>query len=73
MAQILRGYKRTVAAMVILLVPMWGVGLGGGWWLAFVGPGGAPLGARGYWIAESAGMALAALGMWLWFRRVART
>lgn len=71
-AQILRGYKRTVAAMVILLVPMWGVGLGGGWWLAFVGPGGTPLGARGYWIAESVGMALAALGMWLWFRRVAR-
>jgi MATE family multidrug resistance protein len=59
--------------MVILLLPMWGVGLAGGYWLAFGDLAGPPLGARGFWIAETAGMAMAALGMWIYFLRIANS
>lgn len=71
-SQVLRGYKRPLAAMVILVLPMWGVGLAGGYVLALTDWLGPPLGARGFWITESAGMMLAAAGMWIYFRHIAQ-
>ena len=66
--------------MVISVVAFWGVGLGGGWALAFdpwqsFAP--ALHGARGYWIASTAGLAVAgaaltALLIWVMRRKFSR-
>jgi multidrug resistance protein, MATE family len=62
----LRGYKITFVPMLVHIVCFWGVGLWGGWWLAFRIAN--PLGVAGYWIACLASLALAAtlLGGLLW-------
>ncbi|WP_263770216.1 MATE family efflux transporter [Propionivibrio soli] len=62
----LRGYKITLAPMVVHLVCFWGVGLGGGWWLAFGLP--QPMGVAGYWLGSLASLVFAAglLGRLLW-------
>ena len=50
---ILRAYKHAVAPMLIYTVSLWGIGLCGGWWIAFRPViGGAPLGVRGLWSAR---------------------
>jgi len=62
----LRGYKITFAPMFVHIVCFWGVGLFGGWWLAFRA---APaMGVAGFWIASLASLVLAAalLGALLW-------
>lgn len=70
----LRGYKRTVVALVSNIVGLWGVGLAGGYalgltswidlrWLGFA----TPLGAPGFWVAAVAGMMVAALGILSYF------
>jgi len=61
----LRGCKVTFLPMLIHTVSFWGVGLGGGWWLAYGPPA---MGAAGYWAASTASLVLAAvlLGGLLW-------
>jgi len=67
-AFVLRAWRIAVAPLVIYAASMWGVGLGGGYLLAFNIGGAIPAalhGARGYWIASTAGLACAALGLTL--------
>ena len=61
-AFVLRAYKITVVPMAIYVAALWGVGLGGGYTLAFDLPGYVPAalqGARGFWFASTAGLVLA--------------
>ena len=66
---ILRAYRITTLPMLVYVVSLWGVGLGGGWWLAFEAGGSrhpwAPqvAGARGFWIASGASLAIAAAAL----------
>jgi len=62
----LRGYKITFLPMFVHLFCFWGVGLFGGWWLAFRLP--APMGVAGFWAASLVSLVLAALllGGMLW-------
>jgi MATE family multidrug resistance protein len=65
-AFVLRAYKVAALPMVIYVAAFWGVGLGGGCVLAFDLPGGVPAalqGARGFWIACTAGLVLAAVAL----------
>lgn len=61
----LRGCKITFLPMLIHTLCFWGVGLGGGWWLAYGSPA---MGVAGYWAASTASLVLAALllGGLLW-------
>ncbi|HET7776316.1 MAG TPA: MATE family efflux transporter [Azospira sp.] len=61
----LRGCKVTFLPMLIHTLSFWGVGLGGGWWLAYGTPA---MGVSGYWAASTASLVLAAvlLGGLLW-------
>jgi multidrug resistance protein, MATE family len=67
---VLRGYKVATTPMVIHGVSLWGMGLGGGYVLAFVRPFGWNAGgAFSFWIAALAGIALTAVGLtWLTLR-----
>jgi len=75
---VLRGYKRAVVPMVIYAVALWGVGLGGGYtigltsvdlsWLGIP----TPWGARGFWFAAIASLALAGSLVTLYFLHVSR-
>lgn len=57
----LRGYKNTFWPMVIYGVSLWGVGLIGGYWIAFYDtPLGAPRGALGFWEAATVALGIAA-------------
>jgi MATE family multidrug resistance protein len=61
-AFVLRAYKITVVPMAIYVAALWGVGLGGGYALAFNLPGTVPAalqGARGFWFASTSGLVLA--------------
>ena len=62
----LRGYHLTVAPMLIYAASLWGVGLGGGFVLAFNVTGFTPpalQGAPGFWAACTTGITLAALAL----------
>lgn len=65
-AYALRGYKITFVPMLVHIVCFWGVGLYGGWWLAFKAA--QPMGVAGFWIASLSSLVLAALllGALLW-------
>lgn len=65
-AHALRGYKITFMPMLVHLAAFWGVGLFGGWWLAFRTT--QPMGAAGFWIASLLSLVFAAmlLGGMLW-------
>lgn len=65
-AYALRGYKITFAPMLVHLVCFWGVGLYGGWFLAFKVAD--PMGVAGFWVASLVSLVLAALllGTLLW-------
>jgi MATE family multidrug resistance protein len=73
---VLRAYKLAVAPTVIHAVALWGLGVVGGYLVAFGGLGGAPWGIAGMWLMQSVALALAALllvGVYLGlprFRRV---
>ena len=67
---VLRGYKKTVVPMLCNIVALWGVGLGGGYVLAF-GPS-THMGAAGFWIAATAGVLTGGLLILLYFLRVSR-
>ena len=72
MAQVLRGYKRATAPMVIYAVALWGVGLGGGYLLALTDGLGPARGAAGFWMAAVASLSLAGAGVTGYFLRVSR-
>jgi len=77
-AFVLRAHRITTLPMLVYLVCLWGVGLGGGWWLAFVvGAGESALapwvaGARGFWIAGGVSLMAASALLALVLRRVWR-
>jgi len=61
-AAVLRGYKVTLAPMIIYGASLWGIGLAGGYWLAYRGlPSVPPLGSVGLWAAALAGLGVAAV------------
>jgi len=64
---VLRGYRQTFWPMIIYGVALWGLGLGGGAWIAFnPTPLGAPRGAPGFWEAASVALGIAAAALaWL--------
>ncbi len=78
-AFVLRAYKIATAPVVIYVAALWGVGLGGGYVLAFNVPGWVPpalQGAPGFWFASTSGLVLAAAALsafmvWM-FRREKR-
>lgn len=74
-AYVLRAYKIATVPMVIYVGALWGVGLGGGWVLAFNLPGGVPpalQGASGFWVAATAGLVLAGVALSLFMAWVFR-
>ncbi|MFM2404202.1 MAG: multidrug resistance protein NorM [Pseudomonadota bacterium] len=84
-AFVLRAWHVALLPMGVYLLAVWGVGLGGGQWLAFGADGGATAagawlarwpadwqGARGFWIASTAGLGLAAVTLTLLQWRVTR-
>ncbi|MBX3641822.1 MAG: MATE family efflux transporter [Rubrivivax sp.] len=63
---VLRAYRIATLPMLIFAVSLWGVGLGGGYTLAFDLTGLTPeplRGARGFWMASTTGLVLAACGL----------
>jgi MATE family multidrug resistance protein len=74
-AFVLRAYKVAVVPTVIYAVALWGVGLGGGYLLGFDVTGVTPswlTGARGFWVANTASLAIAGIGLLLYWRVVSR-
>lgn len=70
-AFILRAYGIATAPLVIYAVAIWGIGIGGGYALAFGLVAEAPAwlrGASGFWSAATVGLAVAALGMTAFLR-----
>ena len=65
-AFVLRAWRIATIPLVIFVVALWGVGLGGGYLLAFDPWGTVPEalhGARGFWVASTAGLIVAAAGL----------
>ena len=78
-AFVLRAYRIATVPMLIYVAAIWGVGLGGGYLLAFDVGGIAPValqGAQGFWSAATAGLVIAGIGMTAflaWFLRQQRS
>lgn len=71
-AFVLRAYKVVVVPTLIYAVALWGIGLGGGYLLGLDPYGFSPQalhGAAGFWMGNSASLALVAAGL-LWYLRV---
>lgn len=66
-AYVLRAYQVATLPMVIYVVALWGLGIGGGYVLAF---GAHDAGAVGFWQAATAGLLMAALLLSLLLKRV---
>lgn len=63
-AFVLRAWRIATVPMLIFVLALWGVGLGGGYTLAFVAGDRLPAGwqgAQGFWIASTTGLTLAAV------------
>ncbi|CAN5904513.1 MATE family efflux transporter [soil metagenome] len=63
---VLRAYRIATVPMVIYAIALWGVGLGGGYLIAFDTIGRSPaslLGAQGFWSSATAGLVVSALAM----------
>ena len=78
-AFVLRAYKVTAVPVLIFVAALWGVGMGGGYLLAFNVTGGVPValrGAPGFWFASTLGLVLAGVlltGLMAWaFRQRGR-
>ncbi len=72
-AFILRAYKIVVIPTLIYAFALWGVGLGGGYVLGFDSLGwlhGNALGAAGFWLGNSISLALVAVGLFFYLRKV---
>jgi multidrug resistance protein, MATE family len=77
----LRAWRIATVPLIIYATSIWGLGVGGGFALAFNVGGNVPAalhGARGFWIASTAGLAAAALGLvlflaWVLRQQAART
>lgn len=67
----LRGYKVTFLPLLIHVGCFWGLGLGGGWWLAFQAA--PPQGAAGFWQGAVLATVVVALGLGGLLYRVAKT
>ena len=67
---VLRAHKRAVAPTVVYALALWGVGLVGGYHVAFRGLGGPPWGVAGMWLMQSVGLALAGLLLLAFYLRV---
>jgi MATE family multidrug resistance protein len=57
---VLRAYKRAIAPTLIHAVALWGLGVVGGYLVAFGGLWGPPWGITGMWLMQSVALALAA-------------
>ncbi len=69
----LRAYKHAVAPMLIYTLSLWGIGLGGGYVLAFVGAFGiAPMGAAGLWAASAVSLFVASGLLYTYLMALAR-
>jgi len=65
-AYVLRAHRIATMPMLVYALAIWGVGIGGGYWLAFGEAAWIPArfhGAPGFWSAATAGLLLAATGM----------
>lgn len=64
-AFVLRAWRIATVPLIVYVLALWGVGLGGGYWLAFVWADAPRLlqGAQGYWAASTAGLTLAAFAL----------
>ena len=74
-AFVLRAYRIATLPMLIYAGALWGIGLGGGWWLVFVGWDSAPAvwrGPQGYWVAATAGLVVAGAGLLVLMARTQR-
>lgn len=74
-AFVLRAYRHATAPLVIYALAIWGVGLGGGYMLAFDLFGRSPpalRGALGFWSASTFGLILAGTGMSVFLRWMLR-
>ncbi|WP_233829780.1 MATE family efflux transporter [Paraburkholderia sp. ZP32-5] len=74
-AFVLRAYKVAVVPTVIYAIALWGVGLGGGYALGFDTTGLTPAwltGARGFWVANTTSLAIAGIGLLVYWRIVSR-
>ena len=72
-AFVLRGYKSTFWPMVIYGLALWGVGLGGGYWIGLnPSPLGPPRGPAGFWEAATVALAIAAILLCLLAAAVSR-
>ena len=72
---VLRGWRIATVPLLIYATSIWGLGVAGGYLLAFNIGGAVPAalhGARGFWIASTAGLAAAALGLTLFLAWVLR-
>ena len=72
-AFVLRAYKVAVVPTLIYAVALWGVGLCGGYLMGLDPLGIAPEavhGARGFWLGNSVSLALVAVGLLWYLRRV---
>jgi MATE family multidrug resistance protein len=74
----LRAWRIATLPMVVYAVSLWGVGLGGGWWLTFGAPAWAArsglVGAQPFWAAAAVSIAIAAAGLgWLLARTLRRS
>ena len=75
-AFVLRAYRVATVPLVIHAAALWGVGLAGGWLLAFDTTGLAPPslhGAPGFWFAATLGLSLAAAALCLFLRWLVRS
>jgi MATE family multidrug resistance protein len=72
-AFVLRAYRVAVVPTVIYAVALWGVGLGGGYALGFDVGGWVPesfTGARGFWLANTASLLIAGIGLAIYLRTI---
>jgi multidrug resistance protein, MATE family len=73
---VLRAYKLAMAPTVIHAAALWGLGVVGGYLVAFGGFGGPPWGIAGMWLMQSVALALAALllvGFYLGLPQIGRS
>lgn len=72
-ANALRGYRVTMIPMILYGIFLWGIGLGGGYYMGFYGERfGGPFGIHGFWMMVTCGLFFAGLlllGLSLWVAR----